>query len=251
MPDLARTLLAPLLLAQARRLFKTMPRLPEATGDRQGTAGDGPSLRLLVVGDSSAAGVGVDTQDQALLGRTVARLAEGHRVTYRLEARNGATLGRTLRHLKRLDPAPFDVAVTSVGANDVTAGTDLDSWLGGYRDLVAELRSRFQVGRVVVSGLPPMGRFPALPNPLRWVIGRQVRRHDAALQTWIQSDPTLSYAGLGTVPGDRLNGVPMTEIMAADGFHPGPRIYDVWSERVVDRIQRGVGTLNSNSASVR
>ena len=238
MPDIARTLLAPLLLAQAKRLFKTMPRLPEASGDRQGVVGEGPPLRLLVVGDSSAAGVGVETQDQALLGRTVGRLAATHRVEYRLEARHGATLSRTLRHLKKLDPAPFDVAVTSVGANDVTAGRDLNPWLASYRELVAELRTRFTVGHVVVSGLPPMGAFPALPNPLRWVIGRQARRHDRALKAWAGSDGNLSYAGLGTVPGDRLHDVPMDQIMSADGFHPGPQIYDVWAERVVDRIRQ-------------
>ncbi len=236
MPDFARILLAPLLLSQAKRVFKSMPRLPEADGERQGTLGDGPPLRLLIVGDSAAAGVGVKTQDEALLGRTVARLAATHRVTYRLVARHGATLSRTLRHLRKLDPAPFDVAVTSIGANDVTAGRDLAQWLDCYRELVGELRDRFQVGHFVVSGLPPMGAFPALPNPLRWVIGRQVRRHDSALRRWVGSDATLSYAGLDTVPGDRLHGVPMAEIMAPDGFHPGPQIYDLWAERIVERV---------------
>ena len=70
---LGKLLLGPLLLAQARRLRKTALRLPEAAGPRSGVefpalraALVAEPLRLLVVGDSSAAGVGVDHQEQAL-----------------------------------------------------------------------------------------------------------------------------------------------------------------------------------------
>lgn len=233
MPDVVRTLLAPLLLVQGRRLFNTMPRLPEAAGAREGARGDGPPLRLLVVGDSSAAGVGVATQDDALLGQIVNRLATNYRVTFRLIARHGSTVSRTLAHLRKTEPEPFDVAVVSIGANDVTAGRDPGPWLKDYQTLVALLRERFGVQQVVVSGLPPMGAFPALPQPLRWVIGRAARRADAALKAWAASAPGVSYAGFDTQPSDPLHGRPMTEIMAPDGFHPGPRIYDAWASRVV------------------
>src|SRR5918998_1273279 len=55
---LALLALAPLLVAQGRRVRRTTPRLPEAPGDREGVTGAGPALRLLVVGDSAAAGAG-------------------------------------------------------------------------------------------------------------------------------------------------------------------------------------------------
>ncbi len=51
--------LAPLLLWQGRHVRRVTPRLPEAAGPRAGTTGHGPPLRLLVLGDSAAAGVGV------------------------------------------------------------------------------------------------------------------------------------------------------------------------------------------------
>lgn len=60
--------LAPVLLAQSRRLRRTIPRLPDAelpwTGELTGPA----PLRLLVLGDSTAAGVGSATQSEALPG---------------------------------------------------------------------------------------------------------------------------------------------------------------------------------------
>ena len=77
MPDLLRTLLAPVLLVQGRRMFARMPKLPLPTDLEPGPRGDGPPLSLLVVGDSSAAGIGVGRQEDALLGQLVERLEPG------------------------------------------------------------------------------------------------------------------------------------------------------------------------------
>lgn len=233
---LARFVLGPLLYVQGKRLMSTIPRLPEASGAREGTRGDGPALRLLVVGDSSAAGVGAETQDEALLGRLVAYLSDAHRVAYRLVARNGSTIPRTLRHLRQLPPTPYDIAVTSVGLNDLIAGRSLKPWLASYRDLVEELQTRFEASHVFVSGLPPIGKFPALPQPLRWVLGQQARHYDATLRDWIAEAPRTTYIGLETTLGDRLHGASFATIMASDGFHPGPQIYDVWAERVARHV---------------
>ena len=236
MPDPYRIALAPVLLWQGKRLLRTIPKLPEPAGDRRGTEGTGPPLRLLVVGDSSGAGVGAGSQREALLGQTVSRLAEHRTVTYRLEARTGSTLPRTLRHLRRQPPEAFDVALFGIGLNDVIAGRPLAPWLASYRALAEEVRGRFGVRHVVASGLPPIGRFPALPQPLRWVIGRAARRHDAALAAWASGEDAVSYFDFRTAPGDPLHGVPMREIMASDGFHPGPRIYAEWGRRAARAV---------------
>ncbi len=68
--------LAPLLVAQAVRTRRRAPVLPEAAGSREGRAGrgEGPPVRVLVAGDSSAAGVGVAHQDQAVVGHLVRTL---------------------------------------------------------------------------------------------------------------------------------------------------------------------------------
>lgn len=214
-------------------------RLREPEGPRRGVAGVGPDLRLLVVGDSSAAGVGASTQDEALLGQTVARLAERFRVMFRLEARHGSTLVRTLGHLRRQEPEPFDVAVVVVGVNDITAGRDLSAWLETYRELVDELRERFSVQRIVVSDLPPVDRFPAIPNPLRWYFARTGRRYYRALRAWAEREPDLVIIDFETAPGDPLHGVDVADVMASDGFHPGPRIYDEWGRRAAEAAMSG------------
>src|SRR5215218_6698321 len=84
----AKVALAPLLVAQAVATRRRAEVLPEASGARQGELGStaAPSLRLLVAGDSSAAGVGVDSQEQAVVGHLVRGLhrATGRRIVWAL-----------------------------------------------------------------------------------------------------------------------------------------------------------------------
>ena len=44
--------------------------------------------------------------------------------------------------------------------------------------------------------LPPMHRFPLLPEPLRRVMGGDARRHDAALARWAATRSDVSHAGV-------------------------------------------------------
>lgn len=71
----ARLLLSPLLAAQALWVISRALQLPEAAGPRSGVTGTGPILRLRIIGDSSAAGVGVAHQDQALAGQLASELS--------------------------------------------------------------------------------------------------------------------------------------------------------------------------------
>lgn len=239
MPNVLRTLFAPLLLFQAKRMFATMPELPEPEGAGDGTRGAGPRLRLLIVGDSSAAGYGAPTREGALQGQVSSRLAETHRVEWTTFARFGSTGEKTLRYLQKQDPVRYDVAVVAVGMNDMIAGEPLRPWLRTQRQLADELRSRFGVSHIVLSGLPPIGGFPALPQPMRWILGRQRDRYDAALQQWADGESALTYVPTGFQEDGpfREGEVTVAEMMAADGFHPGPRVYDEWGRRATEAIR--------------
>ena len=89
---LLRTIgLAPVIVPQGIWTNLRVPTLPEPPGAREGFAGKGRPLKLLVVGDSAAAGVGVSHQDEALLGQVVSRLSGRYRVEFGLHAKTGYT----------------------------------------------------------------------------------------------------------------------------------------------------------------
>lgn len=229
MGHLAATLaLGPILFLQGRHVRRVTPLLPEPPGPRFGTAGAGPDLRLLILGDSAAAGVGAETQDQALSGQLVSALAPHRCVHWRLVARTGAGTAQTLRHMERRRREHFDVVLTSLGVNDVTGNVRQDDWLADLETLIALLHSEYGASRVLLSALPPMHLFPALPQPLRWYLGAQARRFNRALAAL--ADRTEGCAYLQPAFEQRA------ELMAADGFHPGPTLYRAWARHVADIV---------------
>ncbi len=230
MGHLAATIgLGPILFAQGQYVRSTVPRLPEPPGARVGITGSGPTLQLLVLGDSSAAGVGAGTQQEALLGQVVAGLETTFEIHWSLIARTGATTRSTIQHMQKQPEQPFDVVVTALGVNDVTAGRSVSVWMQEQAQLFQLLRSKFGVQRLYISGLPPVSHFPSLPQPLRWYLGSQAKRFDRSIKQWActQSDCDFIQLDFTLDPSE----------MASDKFHPGPPIYAKWGVAVAQRIR--------------
>jgi len=211
--------LSPVLVAQAVRTRAKMPRLPEPAGARHGTVGRGLPLRLLIAGDSSAAGVGVVTQRDALAGQLGRRVAEacGARVEWRLVARSGLTTAQTLHLLQREPGVHADIAVIVTGVNDVVEQVPSHHAVSARETLANWLRNGQGVHHVVFAPLPPVHQFPGLPQPLRWVAGSDAQRHNRALRRWAATRTDVSCVDI-EMPLDR-------GVMAPDGFHPGEPVY--------------------------
>jgi lysophospholipase L1-like esterase len=230
----AKLLLSPLLVAQALATRSRMPRLPEADGERAGEVGRGPLLRLLILGDSSAVGVGVARQHDALSGHLSRALARqcGARVRWQLLARSGITSALCLQMLEAEFSGVADVAVVVLGVNDVVDQVPSQRAVNARQSIANRLRNAHGVAHVVFAPLPPVGRFPGLPQPLRWVAGTDARRHDRAVAVWASDRDDVSH-----VPID----LPLNRgVMADDGFHPGVPVYRVCGVALAEYIAANV-----------
>ena len=220
--------LSPLLLAQGLWARRRTLRLPEAAGPREGRCGEGDVLRLLVLGDSSAAGVGVAHQHDALAARLAEVLAQrsGRCVAWQLLARSGLSSAQAVGLLQQSPSVVADVAVVVLGVNDVVEQVSVARAIAAREALANELLQRHRLRHVAFSAVPPMGDFPALPQPLRRVLGADAARHDQALRCWAEArgaergDVSHLPLGLSLDPAH----------MAADGFHPGATGYRVCAE---------------------
>ncbi|MGC5698846.1 SGNH/GDSL hydrolase family protein [Pseudomonas sp. NFXW11] len=227
---LSKITLGPLLLAQGHYVRWITPKLPEADGLRSGETGQGTALRLLILGDSAAAGVGAGTQQQALAGRLVTQLAKNHRLDWKLLAQSGLDSRELVQLLERSPADRFDVVVVSVGVNDVTGNVSLNAWDAALSRLVALLRGKFGASLIIFSRLPPMHAFPALPQPLRWYLGGRAKRLDRHLATLVERHPGCALLE---------NALPLRQAwMAPDGFHPGPPLYALWADEVMTLLTR-------------
>jgi lysophospholipase L1-like esterase len=226
----AKLVLSPLLIAQAVATRRRAPVLPEAAGDRRGVVGQGPVLRLLIVGDSSGAGVGVPTQDLALSGHLTRTLAEQARVQvrWRLLAKTGITSAQALALVQRERPSPADVAVAVLGVNDVIDLVPSHRAVQHRAALADWLIEHAGVKHVAFAPLPPVHQFPLLPQPLRWIMGRDARRHDEAMARWAATRRDVTHVPIEL----SLD----ASCMASDGFHPGEPVYRACGEALARHI---------------
>ncbi len=235
MPDWERRLwmvvLGPLLWLQGRYVRRVTPRLPEPPGPRQGTAGRGPLIRLLIAGDSAAAGVGAASQDQALCGQLLDRLSPHFTVRWRLLAVNGLDTAGVADLLEELGVCEFDVVVLSNGVNDATALCPPSKWLRLQERLVRLIDAQFGPQLLIHTALPPMHAFTALPQPLRWFMGRWASEMNQQLAASLPAGQTQRR-----LYWPFLDAALVSEGLASDGFHPGPAGYAVWAEGLSEVI---------------
>ena len=222
--------LAPVLLTQAMWVMARASRLPEAAGYRQGTIGNGPSKRVVVIGDSSAAGVGVRDQSDALGGQLAALLAKDFKISWQVIVTSGATVASTLRSLETMPGTKVDFALIALGVNDTKNGVRADRWQSGYTHLLDVVADKFGARRICVSGTPPLRHFPLLPYPLSDVLGNRAERFDTILRQIAETRSDTTHLPMD-FPLD-------TENMATDGFHPSAKIYSAWAERAADVFKR-------------
>jgi len=176
------------------------------------------------------AGVGVTHLDEALPGQVLSRLAPHHAVAWHMHARSGATTASTLR---TLPPHQSDVAVLALGVNDVVRLTPVRRWLSTTEALLDKLEAG-GARQIHLSDVPPLERFPAIPYPLAWILGRHAKAMNDAL------------VNMATRRGLFVHSLRDMQLeagsVARDGFHPGPVTYALWGEKVANAILRTPGT---------
>ncbi|PYC28333.1 lysophospholipase [Aquipseudomonas alcaligenes] len=222
----------PLALPLALHTRRTALRLPPAAGAQSGLAGTGlggAPLRLLLIGESTVAGVGVEAQEAALAGQLAQALATRLQrpVAWRACGENGITAGEACTRLLPLAlREPADLVLLVFGVNDTTHLSSLARWEDSLRALSRALSAQGE--RVVFTGVPPIQHFSALPWLLRRLLGLRAALLDAELRR-ISAQEGAQYA--------RLELEFAEEYLARDGYHPSALGYRVWGEGLAERLR--------------
>lgn len=230
---LSTLLLLPVLFVQGSKVRKNTPRLLEPKGEREGGIGQGKPLSLLILGDSAAAGVGVETQKEALSGAIIQELQNEFFLQWKLHAKTGDTTRQVFHALQHLEERKYDVIVTSIGVNDVTKLTSAKSWIQQQKQLFEHIQKRFQPKLIIVSGVPPMQHFPALPNPLAWLFGQYAEQMNQKLQQWLAPQSQFKFLQYDIETFQAMN---LT--MASDGFHPSKEVYEIWGRQIAALVRQ-------------
>ncbi|WP_108666978.1 SGNH/GDSL hydrolase family protein [Euzebya rosea] len=209
----------------ARRL--RLPHELDGLVPPPGPAVDTTPLRLLTLGDSAMAGDGIQDPDLTLPRQVASRLAEatGRPVHVEQRAVSGHT---TVDVAGQLVPAPQpapDVVVVSAGVNDGLKRRPLRTIRRDTVAMVHTIRDVAPDARIVLVGAPDLRHAPALPQPLRRLVGFLTGRVGRAQASWLATHG-VDVVEIGTPASD----------FGPDGFHPGPTATPMIAGWIVDRL---------------
>jgi lysophospholipase L1-like esterase len=224
-----------IVLAMRREYVPTEPVM-EIGGEFGASAH--PPLRFVVLGDSTAAGVGTDGPDEAYPTLLAQRLAaSGYHVTLLAYGVSGARITDMLDdQVPRALAADADLVFLGIGANDVIHFTRLDV----VRREMEVIIDRLSAGgaRLVVAGPPDM-RALAFHQPLRSLVGFRGQKVEAAVAA------AAGRRGVPVVPlaagaGPFFEAHP-EEAFSPDDFHPGAGGYARWADVIFPVLARALG----------
>jgi lysophospholipase L1-like esterase len=222
--------LVPVLLAQGYWIRKRTPRLPDAAGPREGTVpGEGEPLKLIGVGESTVAGIGAAKHETALTGQLALALGRQSKrtVNWLVVARSGINARKSLTELvPQLAGRRADLVLIALGVNDSIEFHSARRWALDIERLIEAVRGEVGDALVLLAGVPPLDYFPALPQPLSFVLGAR--------------SASLGEASVGIAEKmKRVVHVPFQiekrgsrQLFCADGFHPSELGYRLWAEQL-------------------
>jgi lysophospholipase L1-like esterase len=246
--------LLPVAWAQGRAMRRRVPRLPPAKPPHHGQVpGMGEPIRVLAIGESPVAGIGLSRSDETVAATTARALARvtGRPVAWRAHGLSGATVRDALEQLlPRVAPEPADLLIIAFGVNDATAYRSPAGFADDLAALVTAARNRVGEAAVVIGGVAPLVSFPALPWPLRTILGWRSAALQAAADRLTGRLPRLvveRFAALGP------------DLFASDGFHPNLQAHAIWGEEIAalalplidDPASLSVATLDGADVDLR
>jgi len=223
------------LAAKARRYAKPTMGLALRTSMGKLSA---PTLRLVLLGDSAAIGVGVEWLSETVGGQLARLLAEGSAETgerHVLLSSVGVAGSRSADLATQVARALLgdrpDVAVVLIGAHDATSLRSPDEAAELLGQAVRRLRESGV--RVVVGTCPDLGALRAIAPPLRQVAGMMGRRMARAQARAVEA------AGGAVVDLAGETGAVFRAdagTFCYDGFHPSADGYRVWAHALYPAV---------------
>ncbi len=208
--------------------------LPSADRTPRGT-----SLRLAVLGDSGAAGLGADDAagtPGAVLARGLATAAD-RAVVLTNVAVVGARSSDLDAQVDRVLVVRPHVAMIMVGANDVT---HLVRPQDSVRHLGNAVRRLREAGtEVVVGTCPDLGTVRPFAPPLRQ-LARRLSRELAAAQSIVVHDMGGRPVPLAKILGEAFDAEP-GRFFSADRFHPSAEGYAACAQALLPEVLAAVG----------
>jgi len=227
----------PFLFLQGQYIRRKIGVLPDAKGERNGKTGNfNESVKLLVIGESTVAGLGARTHETALAGQFAKCLSEkiGKTVEWHVIGKNGVTAKRTIALLVPQIPEneKYDYIMLGVGGNDVLKLSSPRKWRRDATRLIELMREKYPESVIFMTNAPAVHLSPVLPQPIKFLLANLSAMHDKNSREFL---PKINKVFYFHRPDE------VTDGFFADGLHPSEQGYKDWSERMMTFFEEKYG----------
>lgn len=235
--------LLPLLYYQGKKIRKNVPKLPEAKNPEGyiKTTSE-KTLKILAIGESTIAGVGVDFHKNGFIGALANEIStvNSSSILWKVYAKSGYTAKMVRkRMIPQIEESNADIIVIGLGGNDAFKLNSPDLWIFQINLLIKTLKRKFPKTPIYFTNMPPIKEFPAFTKTIKFIIGNLVEILGNRLDKRVNKKANVHYNNeIVTLKNwqKKYNLKGDADIFFSDGVHPSKLTYQVWGKDMAHYI---------------
>ncbi len=216
----------PFLVYQAKQIRKSSPSLPSQSSLL--TLGHGEN-HILLLGESTVAGVGASSPAHTLAGNFHRLLGESYQIETigKKGLRVKEALSLFYQH-RQEQTRKFKGVILFLGANDCFLLTSPDAFKKEVETLIHQIQQATSSEWIYLAAIPPVHLFPAFSKRMKAFLQVQRSYLQSKLEKIAHNHPNVIYHG---IPMDL-----QPEFFSADRIHPSDLGYQKIAELAVEKL---------------
>ena len=233
----------PVLYLQAKKVKRLVPKLREAFINIKSSIGTSTKIiRMITIGESTIAGVGVKDHMDGITGHVAKTLAAmtDKKIEWEVIAKSGYSVKKNADFLiPQLPDVSVDIILIGVGANDTFEFNNTMTWRKNLTLLIKNIRNKHIACPIVFMHIPPVGQFISFPKVMRIILGNLTTLHGLALESIVSKCPNVYFLNkrirLEDWAKECGTNVALKDFFC-DGVHPSTLAYSQWGKEVGEFI---------------
>lgn len=239
--------LLPLMYYQGKRIRASVPKLPEAKGIEGRCYINGKNerpLKIISIGESTIAGVGVHTHEEGFTGTFAKEISKlfDFNVDWKVYARSGYTANTVENKIiPKINESAADLIIIGLGGNDAFTLNRPTKWKNEIDSLIKSIRGKFPKALIVFCNMPPIKEFPAFTSLIKFTVGNLVEILGEELKEVVTNHENAYYFGdTITLSGwiEKFGLKKKKEDFFSDGVHPSKLTYQTWAKDIAREIHK-------------
>jgi lysophospholipase L1-like esterase len=227
--------LLPLMYFQGKKIKKSVPNLSPAIGfSGYEDVGSLTNIKLLALGESTIAGIGVNSHKEGFTGALARKLSSNLKssIDWKVYAISGYTAEKvTLKIIPKIIEKDYDLIVIGLGGNDSFNLNSPNKWGKDVKDLILSLRKKIGDCPIYFCNIPPIKEFPAFTPLIKFIIGNLSILLGEKLKETISYEQNVFFNSEVLTLNkwvEKFNLALPKSMFFSDGVHPSKLTYETW-----------------------